>query len=136
MHSRYEIYLEQYAKHINIEARTASQMVRRQFLPAAMLFMTELGNSVKAAGAAAKVQKALLAEVGALVAAADKNVKLVEKEAEKAHGAGDAFKVAAAFRDKVVPTLRSLRADVDALESLCPGDLWPVPTYADLLFKL
>ena len=35
MHSRYEIYLEQYAKHINIEARTASQMVRRQFLPAA-----------------------------------------------------------------------------------------------------
>ena len=50
MHSRYEIYLEQYAKHINIEARTASQMVRRQFLPAAMLFMTELGTSVKAAG--------------------------------------------------------------------------------------
>jgi len=88
MHSRYEIYLEQYAKHINIEARTASQMVRRQFLPAAMLYMTELGNSVKAAGAAARVQKALLGEIGALVVSADKNVKLVEKEAGKAHDAG------------------------------------------------
>ena len=136
MHSRYEIYLEQYAKHINIEARTASQMVRRQFLPAAMLYMTELGNSVKAAGAAAKVQKSYLAEIGALVVSADKNVKLVEKEAEKAHAAGSAERVAAAFRDKVVPALRALRADVDALESLCPADLWPVPTYADLLFKL
>jgi glutamine synthetase len=136
VHSRYEIYIEQYAKHINIEARTASQMVRRQFLPAAMLYMTELGNSVKAAGAAAKVQKALLAEVGALVVSADKNVKLVEKETDKAHGAGNAEKCAAAFRDKVVPALRALRADVDALESVCPADLWPVPTYADLLFKL
>ncbi|HEY5998482.1 MAG TPA: glutamine synthetase III [bacterium] len=135
-HSRYEIYVEQYAKHINIEARTASQMVRRQFLPVAMLYMTELGNSVKAAGAAAKVQKALLAEIGALVVSADKNVKLVEKETDKAHGAGSAEKSAAAFRDKVVPALRALRADVDALESVCPADLWPVPTYADLLFKL
>jgi glutamine synthetase len=135
-HSRYEIYLEQYAKHINIEARTASQMVRRQFLPAAMLFMTELGTSVKAAGSAAKVQKALLAEVGKLVVAADKNVKIVEKEAEKAHAAGSTEKSAAAFRDKVAPALRALRADIDALECICPADLWPVPTYADLLFKL
>jgi glutamine synthetase len=136
VHSRYEIYLEQYAKHINIEARTASQMVRRQFLPAAMLFMTELGNSVQAAGAAAKVQKALLAEVGALVVSADKNVKIVEQLTEKAHAAGGAEKSAAAFRDKVVPALRALRADIDALEGICPADLWPVPTYADLLFKL
>jgi len=111
-------------------------MVRRQFLPAAMLFMTELGTSVKAAGAAAKVQKALLAEVGKLVVAADKNVKIVEKEAEKAHAAGSTEKSAAAFRDKVVPALRTLRADIDALENICPADLWPVPTYADLLFKL
>jgi len=135
-HSRYEIYLEQYAKHINIEARTASQMVRRLFLPAAMLFMTELGTSIKAVGAAAKVQKALLAEVGKLVDSADKNVKIVEKECEKAHAAGSTEKSAAAFRDKVAPALRTLRADIDALESICPADLWPVPTYADLLFKL
>jgi glutamine synthetase len=136
VHSRYEIYLEQYAKHINIEARTASQMVRRQFLPAAMLYMTELGNSLKAVGPAAVVQKAYLAEVGKFVAAADKNVKALEKETEKAHAAGGAEKSAAAFRDKVVPTLRALRADIDALEQICPADLWPVPTYAELLFKL
>jgi glutamine synthetase len=40
---------------------------------------------------------------------------------------------AAAFRDKVAPALRT---DIDALESICPAELWPVPTYADLLFKL
>jgi glutamine synthetase len=91
---------------------------------------------VKAAGAAAKVQKAMLAEAAVLVASADKNVKLVEKEAEKAYEASSAEKCAAAFRDKVVPALRALRTDIDALESVCPADLWPVPTYADLLFKL
>jgi glutamine synthetase len=101
-----------------------------------MLFMTELGDSVKAAGAAAKVQKSLLAEVGTLVDGADKNVKALEKETEKAHAAGSTEKVAAAFRDKVVPALLALRADVDALEQICPADLWPVPTYAELLFKL
>jgi glutamine synthetase len=111
-------------------------MVRRQFLPAAMLYMTELGNSIKAAGSAAKVQKSYLAEVGKLVESADKNVKIVEAESVKAHEAGNAEKVAAAFRDKVAPALRALRADIDALEGICPADLWPVPTYADLLFKL
>ena len=136
IHSRYEIYLEQYAKHINIEAQTALQMVKRQYIPAVVRFMTELGASVQAAGEYATVQKELLADVAKLLGSASKNVQALEKETAKAHGAASVEKHAAAFRDKVVPALRALRADVDALEAVTPADLWPVPTYADLLFKL
>jgi len=45
-------------------------------------------------------------------------------------------KQAAAFRDKVFPALSKLRADVDELEEIVPRDLWPVPAYSDMLFKL
>jgi glutamine synthetase len=136
LHSRYDIYLEQYAKHINIEAQTAVQMTRRQFLPAAMRFMTELGNSVAATGKHGVVQRALLAQVGELLASAHKKADVVESEVAKAKSVAEVPRQAAAFRDKVFPALQKLRADVDELESIVPRDLWPVPTYSDMLFKL
>ncbi len=136
LHSRYDIYLEQYAKHINIEAQTAVQMVRRQYVPAAVRYMTELGNSVKAAGTYAGVQKDLLRDVSGLLASATKKMAALEKETAKAQAASGAEKQGAAFRQKVVPALAALRADIDALEAATPRDLWPVPVYSDLLFKL
>jgi glutamine synthetase len=136
LHSRYDIYLEQYAKHINIEAQTALHMVRRQFVPAVVRYMTELGQSVQAAGAHGGIPKDLLAQVAGLLQSASKSAGELEKEAAKARSVGGAEKQAAAFRDRVVPALAALRADIDALEAVTPSDLWPVPTYSDLLFKL
>jgi glutamine synthetase len=136
LHSRYEIYLEQYAKHINIEAQTAMQMTRRQFLPAVTLFMTELGDAVKTLGKFGAVQKRILGETAALIAAADKNLALLDKETAKAKTLEGAERQAAAFRDKVVPALKALRTNIDALETITAADLWPVPSYSELLFKL
>jgi glutamine synthetase len=136
LHSRYDIYLEQYAKHINIEAMTAAQMVRRQYIPAAMRFMTELGNSVAATGKHGVVQRELLAQVGELLTSVHKKVAALESEAGKAKSIAEVPKQAAAFRDKVFPVLLKLRADVDELEGIVPRDLWPVPAYSDMLFKL
>ena len=136
LHSRYEIYLEQYSKHIHIEAQTAVQMARRQFIPAAIRFMTELGASIQATGKHGVVQRRLLAEVGELLASAEKNVNALDSETRKAQSIGDVPKQAAVFRDKVVAALGRLREDVDQLECILPRDLWPVPTYSDLLFKL
>jgi glutamine synthetase len=136
LHSRYDIYLEQYSKQINIEAQTAVQMTRRQFIPAALRFMTELGNSVAASGKHGTVQRELLAQVGELLGGMQKKVAVLESEASKAKAIAEVPKQAAAFRDKVVPALQKLRADVDELEGIVPSDLWPVPTYAEMLFKL
>jgi glutamine synthetase len=136
LHSRYDIYLEQYSKHINIEANTAAQMVRRQYIPAALRFMTELGNSVAATGKHGVVQRELLAQVGELLTSVQKKVAAVESEAGKAKSIAEVPKQAAAFRDKVFPALAKLRADIDELEGIVPSDLWPVPAYSDMLFKL
>jgi glutamine synthetase len=136
LHSRYDIYVEQYAKHINIEAQCALQMVKRLYIPAVIRFSTELGASIAAVGKGASVQKGLLAEVCTLLESAAKKVKKLEEETGKAQAIGQVDKQAAAFRDKVFTVMQSLRADIDALEGLMPSDLWPVPTYSDLLFRL
>lgn len=136
LHSRYDIYVEQYAKHINIEALTAIQMTRRQFIPAAIQFVGELGASLAAAGKYGSVQKGLLEEVGKLLESTGKKVAKLEEETRKAQAIGAVDKQAAAYRDKVFTAMTDLRGDIDALEAIMPDYLWPVPTYSDLLFNL
>ncbi|MCB2182907.1 MAG: glutamine synthetase III [Desulfobulbaceae bacterium] len=136
LHSRFEIYTEQYSMNLNIEAQAAMQMVRRLYIPAAIRYTVELGNSIAAMGKSAPVQKELLDTIGKLLTSANKNLKKLETETNKANAIDKVDKQAAAFRDKVLTTLDILRADIDSLESLTPRDLWPVPAYSDLLFKL
>ncbi|HMU96798.1 MAG TPA: glutamine synthetase III, partial [Elusimicrobiota bacterium] len=82
LHSRYEIYVEQYAKHINIEARCAIQMVKNQYLPAVIAYTGELAqtvNALKTAGADTKVQAALLKDVNELLASATDKLGALEE---------------------------------------------------------
>ena len=81
-------------------------------------------------------QKALLAEVGGLLASMDASAKALEKAARESQATLGAEAQAAAYRDRVTTALVRLRGDVDALEALLPADLWPVPPYSELLFKL
>jgi glutamine synthetase len=60
----------------------------------------------------------------------------LENEREKASKISDTLKRGTAFRDKVLAVMTDLRENIDTLETIVPRKLWPVPTYADLLFKL
>jgi len=139
LHSRYEIYVEHYAKQINIEALAAIDMVKKQFLPAGIEYATFLADSIdsfKSVSVPASVQADLLKKVSGLVASSYKTLSKLEAAVAKAQGIADTVKKAESYRDNVVTTMQALRTDIDALEMLVPGDMWPVPNYADLLFKL
>jgi len=136
LHSRYEIYTEQYAKQVNIEAQTAMQMVKRQYVPAVIRYMEELGSSAAAAGSHGSVQKKILAQADTLLQSAVKNLEKLATETAKAQAITDVTKQAEAFRDKVLTALTPLRQDIDALEEIVSDDLWPVPSYSDMLFTL
>ena len=134
--ARYEVALEQYNKTINIEAQLMVLMGNRYILPAAFRYQGELAESVtavKAAGMAAKESRRLLEEIVKLGDEAkvrvDRLQHLLEHEAN-----GDIVKHAKYFRDKVVPAMESLRESGDALEALVPQDVWPLPTYREMLF--
>ncbi len=139
LHSRYEVYLEKYAKDINIEAQAAINMARRLFIPAVIKFTGQLSGaiaSLKIASAPVSVQKELLTKVSSLLDSASNNVADLEEVLKKAQAVSEAKKKAEAYRDKVVPAMENLREDIDALEGFVPTELWPVPSYAEMLFKL
>ncbi len=139
LHSRYDIYVEAYAKQINIEARVAIDMVRRQFIPAALEYATFLADSIddlKSVKGPAAVPEDILKKVGTVLNSAYKNLGRLETAVEKAQAVSNTVKQAESYRDKVFTALQALRGDIDSLEMLIPADTWPVPTYADLLFKL
>lgn len=132
LHSRYDIYVEQYSKQINIEANTAVQMVRRQYIPAALSYVKELAVLANTSA----VAKDLLAKVNPLIDSAYAKVQKLEEITIKAKETSDVTKQAEAYRDTVFTLCKELRADIDALEKILPATVWPVPTYADMLFKL
>jgi glutamine synthetase len=142
MESRYEIELENYIKTINIEALTMIEMAKRQILPAVIKFATNLAasiNTIKATGVAADLsaQTELLAEVSSLAAALKKNVAILEESVEKASNAhGDTYEQASLFRFDVFEKMAALREVADTLETLVDKDVWPMPTYGDLLFNV
>jgi len=139
LHSRYEIYIETYAKQVNIEALTAIDMAKKQIIPAAVEYATFLAESIssfKAASVEASVQQDLLKKLGALLASSYRNLTKLEAAVMKAKEVADCVKKAAIYRDEVMTAMQFLRSDIDAIEMLVPTDMWPMPNYADLLFKL
>jgi glutamine synthetase len=139
LHSRYDIYVETYAKQINIEALVSIDMAKRQLIPAGLEYATFLADSLasfKAAAVPASVQADLLKKLNAALISSYRNLGKLEKAVEMAAGTDGITKQAEAYRDKVMTAMAALRADIDAMEMLVPKDMWPMPTYADLLFKL
>ncbi len=139
LHSRYEVYLEQYVKHVNIEAKASITMARSLYVPAVVEYTRKLAdtiNAIKSAGGDPAVQKDLLDKITSLLQSAVKKLAALESARDKADGLDDMQKKASAFRDNVFTAQANLRADIDALEVLLPKSSWPVPTYADMLFDL
>ncbi|WP_024831820.1 glutamine synthetase III [Ruminiclostridium josui] len=140
--SRYEILLENYIKTINIEACTMISMAKTQLLPAAFKFSKDLSdtiNSVKATGMSVEVsaQSSVLKELSPVLSSFSSNINALKKAVEKASAEDtSALKQAEAFSKIVVPAMEALRADADKLEAIIPKDLYPFPSYAELLFNI
>lgn len=136
LNSRYNIYSENYAKTINIEAQTMLLMARSMILPAAVRYQGEYAASLsalKAAGVDAGLQ------LNALKSLAVQIEKLHGAIAELDHavqhaGNGDAYSHAKYMRDAVLPKMETLRTIGDELEVIIPDDIWPLPTYREMLF--
>jgi glutamine synthetase len=140
LESRVEIEFEAYAKAINIEARTMIDMASKQVIPAVIKYTTALAksiNEVKAAcDADVSVQVELLNETSALLSDAKVALAKLIDVTEKASEMEEAKEQAACFRDEVKAAMDELRAPVDKLEMIVDKDLWPMPSYGDLIFEV
>jgi glutamine synthetase len=135
LRARYDVAIEQYNKTINIEAQLMVLMASRYVLPAALRYQSEVAQSVsavKAAGGSAKEAKKSLDKILKLTESCKATIDKLQALLE--HEGGDAEKHAKYFRDKVIPTMVTLREIGDSLECIVPHDLWPLPTYREMLF--
>jgi glutamine synthetase len=136
LQSRFVILSELYTKTVNIEANTAVLIAKTQILPAALRAQKEVGESIaaaKAAGAASPMGVELLSALASAIGDLTRGIIAVEK-AGTHHGDGDAYGHSKHMRDHVLPAMLELRKAGDKLESIIPDDLWPLPTYREMLF--
>ncbi|MCB0946257.1 MAG: glutamine synthetase type III, partial [Mycobacterium sp.] len=135
LHSRYEVRLEQYALTIAVEAKLALELGTTVILPAAIRYQTELAQNVatlKAAGVDAdtRLLQAVSAPITALTGALGGL-----KDALTGHVEGS-FEEALYARDSLLPAMAAVREAADALENVVADDLWPLPTYQEMLYIL
>jgi glutamine synthetase len=139
MHSRYEIFLEAYIKTINIEALTMLDMAKRQILPASLEYAGKIAatlSSLKTVAAKSSTADTLLAELTSTIDSFGKNIEALEATLANNGHSNDVLKHAEYYRDVVFKAMGKLRVDGDKLETMVDAKIWPLPTYADLLFRI
>jgi len=140
--SRCEILLENYIKTINIEALTMLEIANRQIIPSVINYATDLAasiNTIQATGVNAdtSVQAELLVEVSSLLASLKKNLKALEEANDKSSEMhDDSYKLGCYYRDVVFEKMSLVRDDADKLETIVDSDVWPLPTYGEMLFNV
>ncbi|MBR7146728.1 MAG: glutamine synthetase III [Oscillospiraceae bacterium] len=138
--SRKEILFENYAKVINIEALTMIEMAERELLPGVENYVAKLAevavNKRTLGYIPTKVEdRQLIALTNGMERAYDALQALKDADAAAIAHTGNAKVLAQAYCNEVVPAMATLRKEVDALETMTSAEYWPVPTYADLMFR-
>ena len=113
-----------------------AHMARTMILPAALRYQGEVAaavNATKAAGVDAGAQLEELRELTDTVSQFQGALARLEKELHHGNG-GDPYAHARSIRDDVIPKMNALRTLGDKLETIVADDLWPLPTYREMLF--
>ena len=141
LESRAEVQYEAYSKALNIEAKAMIDIAGKQIIPAVIKATTELSTSiasVKSAsvGADTSVQEELLVETSALLAETQKALANLKKATAEATTKEEGREQATFFKDVIREAMADLRTPVDKLEMIVDKDLWPMPSYGDLIFEV
>ena len=141
LESRAEIKYETYAKVINIESRSMIDIASKHIIPAVIKYITALATSInqvrQASGAVTvEVQEELLAKASELLTETRNALKKLEEVTAQVENVQPIREKAFFFREHIVPAMEALRKPVDELEMIVDKNMWPMPSYGDLLFEV
>jgi glutamine synthetase len=141
LESRVEIEYETYAKTINIEAKAMIDIAGKQIIPAVIKAVTQIGNSLSTvkgacADADVSVQTELLKKTSSLLAETQNALAKLIEVTDAGCAMEEGLDQAVYYRDTVKAAMQALRAPVDELEMIVDKDLWPMPSYGDLIFEV
>jgi glutamine synthetase len=136
MHSRYEIALEQYVLSVGVEARSTLELGTTGILPAAVRYQTELAQNVTALKTAGVETSDMSLEELSTTITSLRNALAVLRAELGGNGSGSLIEAGQHARDGLLPAMALVRAAADELEAVIADDLWPLPTYQEMLFIL
>lgn len=139
LESRQEILLENYYKVLNIEALTMVDMARKEIIPAGIKFGKSLADAAlakKELGVSTDVEVELIDKVTSLTKSIVESTDKVDALLVDAGNVAGVTETAKFFRYSVFPAMQTLRGFADELETVTPEDVWPMPTYSELLFNV
>ncbi len=136
LHSRQEIWAEQYLTTINIESDTTEEIAKTMAYPAAVRYMNELAENVE------RIDRLGLESTGSSAMLRKMNDGLNDlnealdnlREAVLSVEGDEIMDRAAQVNDKVIPAMNDIRDAVDFLERYTADDYWPLPIYREMLF--
>ena len=138
--SRYEILLETYSKIIQVEGSTSLKMARNEIYPAIIKHLNSLSKTCIKLNELNVDNQYLLKEISDLSSLTSKMKEemdsleecLIDIKKEKL----DNYSKAVRYRDNIVTRMDSLRKVVDTIETKVNKNIWPMPTYMELLFSI
>ncbi len=139
LRARHEILEENYVKVLNIEALTMIDMVSGSILPAVSEYAGDVSNQAMSVrqfvpDADVTYERETVRRLRVLMKSAATDVKKLQTANTAAKAKADVTEQAEAYRDNVLPLMKSLRAAVDEMETLVSKEYWPYPGYGELLF--
>ena len=141
LRARYEIKLDTYNKVVKIEAQTMVNMVWKDILPAVSAYSTSLADAALSkealgAGVNTAFERTTAVRLSELMRDTAERADALKAANEKAKAVSDALERARIYHDEVLAAMERLRESVDAMEVLCDREIWPYPTYGDILFSV
>ncbi|AJR04668.1 glutamine synthetase III family protein [Siansivirga zeaxanthinifaciens] len=141
-HARYEIEMEAYIMHIQIESRVLGDIARNHIVPTAVKYQNILIENVKGLKeifedkykTVAKEQMGLIEEISAHIEAINSNVTKMTDARRKANTMDDIAQKATSYCFDVKSIFKDIRYHCDKLELLVDDEIWPLAKYRELLF--
>ena len=131
---RYEVYVEQYNKSVNVEAKLTAKIAKTSILPAALHYQTALAeNAIDTKAAGITSDTTILKQVSELIGKLQGGILALEAVSSK-HVTEGALAEAKHFCTAVIPAMAKVREVVDTLETIVDDELWPLPTFQEILF--
>ena len=140
--SRYEIWLENYYKTINIESNTLAEIIQKQVIPSVFTYVEKLADTAAVkksvvADVSVAIEAALISKLSTLADTMTKDLETLKADTAKALAASDdVLACAKAYQETVLEDMDTLRKSADEAEALIPDELLPYPTYDELLFSI
>jgi glutamine synthetase len=141
--ARYETYLENYTKKIQIESRVIGDLATNHIIPIAIKYQNILIENTKGLKDVldqktyvklSKDQISTIKTISEHISEIKKFVEEMINERKKANRIEKPEDKAIAYSQNVVKYFEEIRRNIDKLEMLVDDEFWPLPKYRELLF--